>query len=228
MYYLNKDMVFAHEVKNILALVLANINIMEINEKNEDHLKRYSSIKKDLSNINELIMDFIKCDESTQRGRMRINLLNIIKEIVSRFHEALNHSFDFEYDFPVEEIYIYGNQIKIRELFINIIKNAIEAESHKRRLHLRISAAIQNEYIKIVIADNGKGLDAGELKRIRNPYYTTKQGGNGVGLSIVTNIVSSYKGFLDIQSEVDKGSSVTILFPLKKGASSEILCKHFV
>ncbi|MEJ5227368.1 response regulator [Thermodesulfovibrio sp.] len=110
-------------------------------------------------------------------------------------------------------IYIDKEHLKI--VIRNIIKNAIEAMDKAERKILKISVEKKENDIEIRISDTGKGIPKELIKKIFDPFFTSKVYGPGLGLTVALTIVQYYRGFISIESEIGKGSTFIIRLPLK-------------
>ncbi len=99
----------------------------------------------------------------------------------------------------------------MKQIFINFIKNAIEAMNDGGVIHTSVGA--QNGLIVIVIQDEGKGIPNSIMEKIGEPFYSTKDSGTGLGLMVCFNIVEQYEGKIQVRSQIDKGMTFTISFP---------------
>jgi two-component system, cell cycle sensor histidine kinase and response regulator CckA len=112
---------------------------------------------------------------------------------------------------------IYASPTALREVFINLVLNAIDALSVKGGGTLSMKTETKEKSFHIIISDSGMGMEKGVLERALEPYFTTKgENGSGLGLSNSVEIVKNLKGTLQIQSEEGKGTTVTIALPLSK------------
>ncbi|WP_052712139.1 ATP-binding protein [Domibacillus indicus] len=103
------------------------------------------------------------------------------------------------------------NPGQMKQVFINIIKNATEAMENGGTI--RASARLNGDMVQIVIEDEGKGMPETVLKKLGEPFYTTKEDGTGLGLMVCFNIVEQYGGTIRVESKVDKGTVFTIELP---------------
>jgi signal transduction histidine kinase len=103
------------------------------------------------------------------------------------------------------------NQVK--QVYFNIIKNAMEAMKPGGTLRIRTRADDDNVYL--MIADSGSGIKQEDLVRIFQPYHTTKPGGSGLGLMIVRRIMREHGGLVGLESKEGVGTVVTLQFPRK-------------
>ncbi len=112
---------------------------------------------------------------------------------------------------------------EIGQAFNNIILNAVQAMPEGGTLTIRIDPAtlpdgnryslLPGSYVKIVIEDSGGGIPEEDLHKVYDPYFTTRESGTGLGLSSTLSVIGRHKGFIDIASEVGKGTAVTIFLP---------------
>jgi len=101
---------------------------------------------------------------------------------------------------------------QIQQVLINLLSNAIESINHKGEIIIK--TMLQNNSIFLSISDTGEGISKENLSRIFEPFYTKKVSGTGLGLSVVKQILDSHHATITVQSEVNKGTSFTIQFPI--------------
>lgn len=200
----------AHEVKNPIAVCKGYLDMLDVNDK--DKIKRYLPIIK-----NEMKRSLTIMDEFLDLKRINLNkdlmdfslLLDDIKEtteiILKENHVNLNIS---NID---KELIINGDYDKLKQVLINLIKNSYEAEAKNIKLDIKIN----NNYLKIKVKDDGKGIAKDDLKRIGEVFYTTKVAGTGVGVSMAKEIVRLHDGNLSYESIINKGTTATIILPIK-------------
>jgi signal transduction histidine kinase len=97
---------------------------------------------------------------------------------------------------------------------MNIIVNAIEAMNDKNDAKLMIRVSGKNGYAITEITDNGCGISPESMGRLFEPYYTSKRNGMGLGLASTMNIIQSHKGFIEVNSEVGRGTTFSVYLPL--------------
>jgi two-component system, NtrC family, sensor kinase len=102
---------------------------------------------------------------------------------------------------------------QMRQACVNVIMNACEAVPRGGHLRVETRVAEQGRLVELVFEDDGPGIPADELSRIFDPFFTTKEKGTGLGLSVVYGIVERHGGTIDIRSQKEKGTRVTIRVP---------------
>ncbi len=122
---------------------------------------------------------------------------------------------------------IFIDKDYLRQAILNLLKNAIEAIKSKnypyynkktiKKIQIKTFYDIGTDSIGISIIDSGIGIENEKLQKIFEPYYTTKEYGTGLGLTIVYKIVKEHGGDIKVESEKDNGSKFTIYLPISKG-----------
>lgn len=110
-----------------------------------------------------------------------------------------------------EKIEVYGDKQKFNQVLINIVKNAIEASEGQGEISIFSSS--DNENIGIEVKDYGKGMTDNQLKNIGTPFYSMKEKGTGLGLMVCYNIIEGMKGKIEVESQLNEGTSFKILLP---------------
>jgi signal transduction histidine kinase len=172
---------------------------------------------KDLTEIAQSLKDFSRLDRAPI-GRFDVNAgldktLVIARNIVK--HKAEVRKFYGE----VPEIECSPSQIN--QIFLNLITNAAQAIEEQGEIVITTKSH-DADHVAIAVCDSGCGIPEENLKKIRDPFFTTKEvgSGTGLGLSIVDEIVRSHGGELRIESQVGKGSTFTVILPLKQTAAN--------
>ena len=101
----------------------------------------------------------------------------------------------------------------MKQVFVNILKNALEARKEEEPLNVQIEVKKSLKAVKIIIKDNGIGMDKNTLDKITEIFYTTKANGNGLGVVLSKEIIEMHNGTITYKSQKDKGTTVTITLP---------------
>jgi signal transduction histidine kinase len=172
-----------------------------------------------LSDMVEDLLDFSKM----QSGRFKLQKTNMdalaeLADAVSVFTErAKKEGTTLFYIEPEAEetAIIFGDKNRIRQVFINVIDNALKYSSPSGMV--AVDAAIENEKLIINVSDNGCGISEKDLPKVKNRFFKANNSvrGSGIGLAVADEIIAMHEGFLDIESEHGKGTTVTITLPTK-------------
>jgi signal transduction histidine kinase len=117
------------------------------------------------------------------------------------------------FDCNEEIIQIECDENRLKQVFLNFIKNGIEAMPNGGDLHVK--TFIHNNNVQISIQDSGVGISKEKLNKLGEPFFTTKKNGNGLGLMVSFKIIESHNGKVFVESEPNKGTTFNILLPAK-------------
>lgn len=115
---------------------------------------------------------------------------------------------------------IIASRENLERVFLNLFMNAIHAVSKKGKVILETRLLSSQDRVEIKIMDNGKGISKEQQERLFEPFFTTKENGTGLGLSICQSIIHQHKGTIAIESQLRKGTTVTVLLPVSQSGSS--------
>ncbi len=225
---LNKNLMtaLAHEVKNPVSLIKANIELLEFQGTFNDSKYNVDIIKKELNKISEIVTDFntlFSCNNVKELDE--INLVDIIKEVEKEYRVTNgldNIGFYLNSFCGYEESFIKGDETKLEMLFSNIYKNAVEAvkeNGEEDNSVIRTNIYVKDNKNKIVveIIDNGHGIKKEIENCICEPFNTTKSSGTGLGLCICKNIVNNFEGEFSIENNAEtRGCVVKIEFEINE------------
>lgn len=117
-----------------------------------------------------------------------------------------------EIDIVPRNLTLLADKTMLEQLMINLIKNAKEACNEKENPLIQIRAIKEGSKTQISVSDNGRGIVPEALDKIFIPFYSTKSGGSGIGLSLCRQIMNRHNGQIFVQSEINKGTTFTLLF----------------
>ncbi|GHH96847.1 hypothetical protein AM1BK_03900 [Neobacillus kokaensis] len=140
----------------------------------------------------------------------------LLQDVISLLGtEASLYNVQIKSAFPKEELFIECEPNQLKQLFINIIKNAIEASINGGKVTISLKKEQENR-ILIMIKDNGCGISQERLQRIGEPFYSSKEKGTGLGLTVSFKIVQSHGGTIRFESEKNVGTTVFIELPMEQ------------
>lgn len=214
----------AHEVKNPLSLVKANIDILEQNDAEERNSRSYKIMRRELDKINELLLDFIQFAKPAGEGLSRLRLRELLEGLLEPLKISYRGKIEFSLSAIEENIEVKADENKLKRVFGNMFKNAVEAiealapEARERRAggeygFIEVTLDKKEGAAEITIEDNGRGMTAEEAAQASRPFFTTKRGGSGLGVYLSKSIVSEYGGELLINGREEGGCKVTVMLP---------------
>jgi two-component system sporulation sensor kinase A len=200
----------AHEIRNPLTSMKGFIQIMqETRQVNDTYI---DIILSELERINQIVSELLVLAKPQSYDYKPFFLSDVIGYVVNLIgHEAILNNVYISIENTIPQACIYGDKNQIIQVFINIIKNSIEAMPDGGTIHLRVWK--ENQTIHVTISDTGVGISKERLQKIGEPFFTLKEKGMGLGLTTSTKIVQEHKGTLEIESEVGKGTTVHLSFP---------------
>lgn len=214
----------AHDFNNTLSSILGYGELLLESPDHTDYLKRILSAGQDARQIVRRLREFYKAGD-TGETFAAVHLNPLIDQAVSLTMPRWNSQAltwgaqitikrDFK-DLPL----IAGNPVELRELFTNLIFNAVDALPHGGKIHIRTAA--EGDTVVIRVSDDGLGMDSETARRCLEPFFTTKgEQGTGLGLSVAHGIVKRHKGTIHIESEPHDGTTITLRFPANSEMSS--------
>ncbi|PPA68860.1 PAS domain-containing sensor histidine kinase [Jeotgalibacillus proteolyticus] len=198
----------AHEIRNPLTTIKGFLQLLAEDNKAANYIEL---LQKELDRIEFITGEFLSLARPQATKFKRTSLNKIIHDAIEFIKmEAFNSHIDI--DFQIEELDCDCELNQIKQVFLNIFMNAIEAMPNGGQLEVTLKK--EGENAAIVIKDTGAGIDKERLKNLGEPFYSTKEKGTGLGLLVCRKIVQSHKGTMDIQSEVNKGTKVLITIPI--------------
>lgn len=202
-----------HEVKNPIAVCKGYLDMLDLN--NQDKINRYIPIiREEIERCLNIMTDFMQFSKiKLNKELVDINLL--LDDIYDNF-KLINKfkNITLEYYENEEEIYIEGDYNRLKQVLINLIKNSAESIAKKGNIVIKTKSDMNN--FEIFVIDNGCGMSKETLNKIKDIFYTTKEKGSGIGVSLSNEIIKAHGGNLDYSSELGKGTSVKITLPILK------------
>lgn len=203
-----------HEIKNPIAVCKGYLEMFDYT--NKEKVKKYIPIiKEEIQRTLTVINDF------SDYGKLKIEkelvdlelLLEDVYCVLSPLFEEKNVKTLMNIK---EEIYLELDYNRIKQVLVNILKNAVEAKKETEELLINLEVKLEKDFVKIIIEDNGVGMTKETLSKIFNIFYTTKQSGTGLGVALSKEIIEMHNGTLSYKSQVGKGTKTYIKLPIVK------------
>lgn len=218
--------ILSHEIKNPLNAMVINMQILK-NELSKNPLNidkindYYSVISSEIERVDKLVNDFLILAKPPKFAKERLKLQNILTEILVEYEgEAQKSNVKIMRQFYPQPIYIVGNKDRIKQAFINIYLNAIQAIKMDGIITISVyidssdDISSDSSYAKVLIKDNGEGINKKNINQIFDFYFTTKKEGTGLGLAITQQIIEDHEGTIDVISEKNVGTTFIISLPI--------------
>jgi signal transduction histidine kinase len=204
----------AHEVKNPLAAIKGLSVHMSRNATDPAAAERLAIVAAEADRLQSIVDGFL----SFSRGLDDLNLAPVRPFEVARELSVLLETRAEEAGVALavtgaEDLVLEADPRKLRQALLNLVLNAIQASP--REATVRISVARECERALLTVHDDGVGMSQDVLERIRKPYFTTKEGGTGLGVAVARGLVEQHGGRLEFRSTAGKGTTATISLPTK-------------
>ncbi|OIU70330.1 ATP-binding protein [Rossellomorea aquimaris] len=209
----------AHEIRNPLTSLKGFIQLMQTTGSvNRDHLDIMLS---EVDRIDLISGEMLILGKQQDLHYQIVNVDSILQQVIVLMKAQANIdnvSIDYK-PYLIEPLRVEAEANQLKQVFINIIKNAVEAIPADRRGRVSISLNRKDGDAIIIVSDNGTGMDPERIEKVGEPFYSTKEKGTGLGLAICKKIIEKHKGKIVFHSEKQKGTVVEICLPLIKGNS---------
>ncbi|CAG0984452.1 two-component system, cell cycle sensor histidine kinase and response regulator CckA [Methanosarcinales archaeon] len=218
----------AHDLNNMLTPMMLSVEMLKQKFKDEQSQKLLTILEKNSQRSADLIKQVLSFARGVEGEHKPLQIMNLISEIKKVIKETFPKSIEIRTDIQKDLFAISGDSTQLHQVIMNLCVNARDAmpdggilnitasnfciDENYARMH---TEAKVGSYITIAVSDNGIGIPPEILDRIFEPFFTTKEfgKGTGLGLSTVLAIVKSHGGFIDVYSEVRKGTKFSIYLP---------------
>ena len=208
-----KDSLFklTHEIKNPIAVCKGYLDM--INLDNVDKSKKYLNIiKSEIDRSLNVIADFMEYSK-IKINKEIIDMELLIEEIYESYTLLLrDNRINLNYQPKYDEVYLWGDYDRLKQVFVNVIKNSIE--SIDKDGIINIDMVIKGKKVIITISDNGIGMTKEELKDMKTMFYTTKKNGTGLGIALSNEIILAHNGKMEYESIKNVGTKCIITLPV--------------
>lgn len=203
-----------HELKNPITVCKGYLEMLNNNDNNKVE-KYLPIISSEIDRALNVINDFSSLGKLTSLNKEELDIELLLTEIITTLSPIFKKENALITLNISDEIYINGDYNRLKQVFVNILKNALEAKKDHIPLEVLIKVKSYKHYIKIDITDNGIGMDKDILENMNKIFYTTKTNGNGLGVVLSNEIIEMHNGTIKYLSTKDIGTTVSIKLPYK-------------
>ena len=227
----------AHDFNNIIAAIIGYAELSLDDVKDERVKRNLDEILSAGQRAKELVQQILAFSRKTDEKKKPLRIASIIKESMKLLRATIPSTIEIKTDIGSKDSYILGEPMQVHRIMMNLCTNAWHAmrenggvlEVSVKDVEMdQVSVKQYQElkpgpYVKITVKDTGKGIEPEMIDRIFEPYFTTKEVGDGagLGLALVHSIVKSYHGEIVVYSELGKGTTFNILLPKIKGPAKK-------
>ena len=209
----------AHEVGTPLGVIRGRAEMMQMNEKEESVKKNFDVIISQIDRISKLIRSLLRVSRSTSDVRLEDIFINdVVQEISSLIEKEIKEvGFKIEFAFP-QSIKVRADSNRLEQVILNLVVNSIHALKKSKeidpnkKLIIKFETIIKNSKTILKIIDTGTGISPQDLKKLFQPFFTTKDigEGTGLGLTIVAQLIQEMNGEITVESTLGVGTTFLI------------------
>ncbi len=206
----------AHEIRNPLSSIKMSLQIL-IKRMNPDgnDLKRFRIAEKEVEHLEMLVNDILAFAKPVEPKKVPVALSKVLEQAIAMSEKGIaDKKIDVQTEYAdVPNVAV--DAAMMTDAFINLIRNAVEALNDGGQIKVKLRYTYEsNQSVAVEIEDNGSGISEEDLPHIFNPFFTRKNYGTGLGLSLVKKIVDIHQGIIDIFSKKNEGTKVIIILPV--------------
>ena len=221
----NLSATVAHEIGNPLASISGSAELMLTNAIDDKQKHLLQIICKEVDRLTDIVTDFLSFTRLRSIELTTFDLNNLIMDVVVLLHHSKQFPDNMKLLFNElsEPFYIMADEKQLKQAFLNIGLNALEAMPNGGKLEITLTPSEKHDSIEIQISDSGGGIPKKSLNNIFDSFFTTKNSGSGIGLYVTQKIVHSHRGKISVKSSPEEGTVFYITLPTNIKHSNEQL-----
>ncbi len=205
----------AHEIRNPLTAIKSSLQYLESKSRDETARKLLGTALEETGRIEEILSGLLSFSRPSEIKKERYDLLESLEESLDLIaFQARKQKVRIVREFAQPALHVEGDRSQLKQLFLNLFLNSLQAMPQGGELKLEVSPA-DGENLLVTVSDTGEGIPEENLDRVFDPFFTTKKSGTGLGLSICYGIVRSHEGNIEVRSQPGRGTTVLTKLPLK-------------
>jgi signal transduction histidine kinase len=203
----------AHEIKNGMVAIKTFVELLA--QKGEDR-ELVEVVGRELKRIDSIVSQMLRFAAPKSAVFTTVRVHGVIDHSLRLLqHQMSGKLIAIKCDYRAVPDTVHGDDAQLQQALMNFLLNAIEAMGANGELTVK-TEIVEGGFLRIQISDTGTGVSPENLKRLFEPFFTTKKNGTGLGLAICQRIALEHRGAIEVQSEVNKGSTFAITLPLAK------------
>jgi signal transduction histidine kinase len=219
----------AHEIRNPLTSIRSTIQYLQKDTDDSTKRKMTAGILEEVDRINEIIEGLLSFSKPSKPQVEQVDLQSLLNQTITLIATtAQKRNIKISFDFNTQQKYLMADPSQLKQVFLNIIMNALEAMDIDAELKISVDfekkseqfASDSKSFFHITFKDTGVGIPQEYLEHIFDPFFTTKKDGTGLGLSIAYGIIRQHNGDIEIESYTkdensdSHGTKVTVILPI--------------
>ena len=205
---------FSHEIRNPLALISSELQMMARSHPEVRDFSEWNDILDNIDHIRCLLDELSGYQNAERLSPTETDFILCLDSILNSFRPALDYlGITLKTCIPCSHPPLNLDQTKIRQAFLNLLRNAQESIQNPHTGVIQVTASAVPGGFSVSVRDNGCGMTASQMEKIFCPFVTYKPGGTGLGLAVTRQIIEAHHGTLTVTSTPGKGSCFTVFLP---------------
>jgi signal transduction histidine kinase len=181
-------------------------------QPNDERIEIFDEMIVQLERVNHTVNDLLSYAKPTPPSFAQVNVVDIIQRTVALLsRQCARDGVKLNAEFKNSQIIMSADRKQFQQVLWNLVMNAHHAITDGGQID--IYADEEDQYVRIQISDNGRGIPPNEIGNVFKPFFTTKHKGTGLGMTISKRIIEQHNGTIALESEINKGTRVTIKMP---------------
>jgi signal transduction histidine kinase len=203
----------AHEIRNPLTAIKSSLQYLESKSADDSSRKILGTALQETERIDEILSALLSFSRPSEIKKEKHDLLETLGESLDLISfQAKTQKVNLLKEFPSAPVWINGDKSQLKQLFLNLFLNALQAMKEGGQMKVEVSA-LEAQRVLVAVTDSGEGIPEENLDKIFDPFFTTKKGGTGLGLSICYTIVKTHHGDIEINSKAGQGTTALVKLP---------------
>ena len=203
---------FIHDIKNLVSYLMGELDILELISRENRLKRRYKKMRTILEGISTVCQKINTLGDIAREPEL-LHLNVILKELHPIISLFLPDQVDLEVHVDPDTVPIRFNRAALEQIILNLILNAVDALPQKQG-HIKVWTKKEKTYMHLIVEDNGVGIPKEHLGQIFDPFFSTKDKGSGLGLSLIKSWVEETGGHISVESTEGRGSRFIVAFPI--------------
>jgi signal transduction histidine kinase len=214
----------AHEIRAPLGAMALNLELLDDTVRRDTgddadtraRQRRYTSVlRQELERLNRSLVAVLSQTTALRDARETLDVVGLIRDVATLLGpQAAHQRVEFDARLPAGPVWLSGHRDRLKQAFLNLATNALEAMPAGGRLSVEVEP--QNGRVSVALRDTGPGIPADLLGKIFNMYYTTKDGGTGIGLHVARSVVEAHGGEIEVDTRPGAGTCFRVSLPVDR------------
>jgi signal transduction histidine kinase len=207
----------AHEINNPLQALRSGLRLLARPNLDDEKRQHYvATLDKEVERLIDTTVQTLDFARPSRVGKETTDLNQLLRDTLVLVNKQLQrHQIETSLELASELPIIEVVPARIKQVFLNLILNAIDAMPNGGHLTLSTGYFPDNNLVMAALKDDGRGIDPEIIGQVYEPFFSTKEAGTGLGLSISYSIVEAHGGHIEIESQVGRGSTFAVYLPLE-------------